>query len=116
VSYRIEWSEAAVEDAARILEYLAARGQLRAAEKLLAGFKRRVASLAAMPERGRIVPELRREGIAKYRELVDLAPYRIVYALEGRAVYVHVIVDGRQELDGLLHDRLVRGQKPALAR
>ncbi len=108
MTYTVQWSEPAQTDAIRIVEYLSERGLYTQARKFIQNLRRRTESLSDMPDRGRVVPELRDEGITRYRELVDLRPYRIVYEVRDSTVYIHFVVDGRQDLDALLHDRLIR--------
>ena len=60
-----------------------------------------------MPLRGRIVPELRAQGVQFYRELLS-PPYRIMYRVKDRLVLVVAVLDGRRNLDDLLLDRFLR--------
>lgn len=78
-----------------------------AAGRLLDRLEEACRSLASLPERGHLPPELERIGVPTYRE-VDLTPYRIIYRVAARSVYVHAIVDGRRDAADLLHRRLVR--------
>ena len=43
-------------------------------------------SLQEYPKSGRTVPELERQGITKYRELIQ-EYYRIVYEISGNKIY-----------------------------
>jgi len=58
--------------------------------------------------RGRIVPELLKEGIAIYRELIA-QPWRIIYKIENDTVYIMAIFDSRQNIEELLLQKLLRG-------
>ena len=58
-----------------------------------------------MPERGRIVPELREQGITVYRELVE-PPWRILYRIESDRVWVLAVIDGRRNVEDILLKRL----------
>ena len=78
-----------------------------AADRLLGRLEEACRSLAKLPERGHLPPELGRIGVAPYRE-IDLAPYRIIYRISGTLVSVQSILDGRRDLADLLHRRLVR--------
>ena len=60
-----------------------------------------------MPERGRVVPELAAVGIRTYRELV-VEPWRLVYRITEKTVYVLAVLDGRRNIEDVLLDRLVR--------
>lgn len=52
------------------------------------------ASLAELPDRGRIVPEAAREDV---RELI-ISPYRLIYRRDARTVTVTMVVHERREL------------------
>jgi len=58
--------------------------------------------------RGRIVPELLKEGIAIYRELIA-QPWRIIYKIENDTVYIMAIFDSRQSVEELLLQKILRG-------
>jgi len=59
-----------------------------------------------MPNRGRVVPELKFYNIITYRELI-VAPWRIIYRIENDTVYVLSIIDGRRNVEDLLLARLI---------
>jgi plasmid stabilization system protein ParE len=113
VTRKVVRSEAAVEDMLGIVDDLLAAAGLRAAlavavavavdERLDAAIE----SLDELGNRGRAVPELRARGITTYRELIVL-PYRIIYRVEAREVWIVAVVDHRRDLDTLLHERARR--------
>ncbi len=101
-------SSAASDDLAGLLDYVMATRDLAAATALDRRLDDALAALAHLPDRGRIVPELRARGISIYREVLR-PPYRIVYRAVGAAeVWVLAVVDGRRDLAGLLFDRARR--------
>ena len=63
-------------------------------------------SLSKNPERGAYPKELLALGIREYRE-VFFKPYRIIYRVMGKNVYVLLIVDGRRDMQSLLQRRLL---------
>lgn len=69
--------------------------------------KKRCEKLAQNPERYRIVPELHDAGIRSYGEIV-ISPYRIIFKLELKLVYVIAVLDGRRDLESVLFHRLIR--------
>ena len=73
---------------------------------LLAVFEKRVSELDLYPNRGRIVPELERENIIAYRELIE-GNYRIIYSINGDRVEVHAIIDARRNLEDILIKKLM---------
>ena len=64
-------------------------------------------TLVDFPERGHIPQELDWLGITIYRE-IHFKPYRIIYEIDGKIVYIHCILDGRRDLQQLLERRLLR--------
>lgn len=63
--------------------------------------------LQSAPMTGRVVPELRRQGVGQYRELI-VAPWRIIFRVARRDVRVVTIIDGRRDVYSVLHERLRR--------
>ncbi len=66
VHYRVEWTEEAERDALHIVGHFASR---ISAEQIATKFERQATSLATYPMCGRIVQELERIGVVKYREV-----------------------------------------------
>lgn len=97
------------EDAARDLEdifdYIAEHDHPSKAGRVLDRIEQVVESLATFPERGSYPKELASLGIRDYRQSV-FAPYRVIYRVVGRRVYVYLIVDGRRDMQTLLARRL----------
>jgi plasmid stabilization system protein ParE len=105
-AFKVLWTESAVQDLEEILAYIAADSPTDA-RKMLRRLQGRAASLESMPGRGRVVPELAAFGFKTWRELV-VKPYRVVYRIERKTVYVLLIVDSRRDLEELLLKRLLR--------
>jgi toxin ParE1/3/4 len=104
--YRVRWTTGAVRDLTEIVGYIA-RDSSPAAGRVLQRIRAKALALASSPGRGRILPELARIGIRAYRELI-VRPYRIVFRVEGRTVFVLAVLDGRRDLEDLLLERLLR--------
>lgn len=102
---RVEWARVAVRDLDAILDYIVTESPT-AAERTLDRLRAAASSLASMPRRGRIVPELARLHVEAYRELV-VAPYRVVYRVAERRVFVVAVLDGRRDLEHVLLSRLL---------
>jgi len=62
--------------------------------------------LQCMPQRGHVPPELEEMGSKKFLEL-HFKPYRIIYQVNGSIVYIHLICDGRRDMQSLLRRRLL---------
>jgi len=88
-----------------IIEYIATDGPANAL-KILKKIKQKASELYALPERGRIVPELQDQGIFLYRELI-IPPWRIIYRISEMKVYVLSVLDGRQNVEDILLKRLI---------
>lgn len=76
-------------------------------ENIVSEFETNILSLQQYPKRGRIVPELDRQGISQYRELMQ-GHYRIVYEISEDKVIVHTIIDGRRNFEDIIISKLSR--------
>ena len=70
-------------------------------------FESNILSLREFPMHGRIVPELSKHGITRYRELIQ-GYYRIVYEIDRETIIVHTIIDGRRNFEEIIFSKLVR--------
>jgi Plasmid stabilisation system protein. len=61
---------------------------------------------AAFPERGAYPRALLSLGIHEYRQ-VFFKPYRLIYRIIGKHVYVYLIADSRRDMQSLLTLRLL---------
>jgi plasmid stabilization system protein ParE len=100
------WSHTAQEDLKEIIEYIATE-DLPAAFRILEQIRAKAGDLVSLPERGRLVPELKDQGIGLYRELV-VPPWRILYRITGRKVHVLAVIDSRRNVEDILLLRLLR--------
>ena len=98
------------EDAARDLEeihsYIAAHDAPAKAEYVLDKIEEVIESLATFPERGAFPREFHALGIREYRE-TRFKPYRVIYRIMGKQVYIYLIADGRRDMQTLLERRLL---------
>ena len=99
-------------DAARDLEdiygYIERNDGAAKADHVLDSIESAIESLATTPERGPFPPELLRLGIREYRQ-VFFKPYRVIYRVAGKMIYVYLIVDGRRDMQALLARRMLGG-------
>ena len=105
--YKVRWTSNAKEDFLNIVDYIK-KDNLNAARKVYEQLKEKGQSSNFFPLRGRVVPELLKEGITIYRELIT-QPYRIIYKIENDTVYIMAIFDSRQNIEELLLQKLLRG-------
>lgn len=106
--YEVLWSYVAENDLRNIIEYIAKDSPANAS-KVFKKIKQKASSLYILPERGRIVQELRDQGILPYRELI-ISPWRVIYRISGKNVYVLSILDSRQNIEDILLERLLNSK------
>lgn len=105
--YRVRVSEEAEQDLIDIYRYVAIHDSVEKAAYVLEQLEPLCSSLAELPMRGHIPPELDRIGVTNYRE-VHFKPYRVIYEVIGQDVFVHCVLDGRRDMQSLLERHLVR--------
>jgi toxin ParE1/3/4 len=97
-------------DAARDLEelydYIALHDAPLKADYVLDQIEKAFSKLSEFPERSPYPKELLALGIREYREIF-FKPYRIIYRVLEKKVYVLLIVDGRRDMQSLLQRRLL---------
>jgi len=97
-------------DAARDLEelydYIALHDAPQKADYVLEQVEKAFSTLSEFPERGAYPKELVSLGIREYREIF-FKPYRIIYRVIDKNIYVLLIVDGRRDMQTLLQRRLL---------
>ncbi len=105
--YRVRVVEDAERDLIDIYTYVAANDSAQNAHHVLDRLEHLCLSLAELPDRGHVPPELDRIGVTTYLE-VHFKPYRVIYQVTGRNVDIHCVLDGRRDLQTLLQRRLLR--------
>ena len=99
-------SQFAEDDLNEIVEYYFLLSQ-NYVEKIISEFEENIMSLKKHPRSGRVVPELEKQGILQYRELIQ-GYYRIVYEISDDKVIIHTIIDGRRNFEDLIISKLSR--------
>ncbi len=102
--YEIVWARTAETDLKEIVNYIAINNPENAL-RIFKEIKKNASSLYKMPERCRIVPELKEQGIMQYRELI-IKPWRIIYRISENKVYVLSVLDSRRNIEDILLERL----------
>lgn len=105
--YRVRIIEDAEQDLIDIYTYVASSDSAQKADYVLEHLESLCQSLADLPSRGHVPPELDRIGVTVYRE-VHFKPYRVVYQVTNQDVDIHCVLDGRQDMQALLTRRLLR--------
>jgi toxin ParE1/3/4 len=104
--YQVTWAETAQHDLLQIIDYIAVDNPENAS-RILQKIKQKVATLYTMPERGRVVQELKEQGIHTYREIV-IAPWRVIYRISDTVVFVLSVIDSRRNVEDILLDRYIK--------
>ena len=104
-SYEIVWADSAENDLKEIIDYIAIDSPAKALETF-SKIGKKASSLYTMPERCRIVPELKDQGITQYRELI-VAPWRIMFRITKMKIYILSVIDSRRNIEDILLERFV---------
>ena len=104
-TYKVQWTSNTKEDLLNIVDYIN-QDSNECARKVYEQIKEKAQSSNFFPLRGRVVPELQKEGIIIYRELI-VQPWRIMYKVEKNTVYIMAIFDSRQNVEELLLQKLL---------
>lgn len=104
--YQVDWAAVAQRDLKQIIDYIAIDSP-GSAMQILNKIKQKVSGLYAMPDRGRIVPELKEQGINTYREMI-IAPWRVIYRISDSTVFVLSVIDSRRNVEDILLDRFIK--------
>jgi toxin ParE1/3/4 len=104
--FKVRWALPAKLDLTEIAEFIA-EDSPETARKIAKKIQGRISKLETAPERCRVVPELANQGITQYREMI-ISPWRILYRIDGKAVHVVLVVDGRRNLEDVLFKRIMR--------
>ena len=105
--YDVFLTRDAEEDIFEIYTYVATHDSPGRAKRLFNNLKSTCLGLNEFPERGHTPPELERIDVFEFLQ-IHFKPYRIIYQIRGNEVYIHCVLDGRRELQGLLQHRLLR--------
>jgi len=105
-TYQVRWTTNAKEDLLNIVAYIKEDSPANARE-IYKKIKNKANSSNFFPLKGRVVPELQKEGITMYRELIT-APWRIIYKVDSDTVYIMAIFDSRQNVEELLLQKILK--------
>ena len=96
----------AARDLNELYDYIAVHDSPRKADYVLERIEKVLSTLSEFPERGVYPKELLKLGIREYREIF-FKPYRIIYRVIDKHVYVLLVVNGRRDMHSLLQRRLL---------
>lgn len=103
--YQILISENAALDLKDIYRYIKQVDGTNRAKHVIGQIKISLKSLSKNPQRGTYPNEMLDFGIREFRE-VFFKPYRIIYRVIDKQVYVILIADGRRDMNTLFQQRL----------
>lgn len=107
MGFAVLLTDDAARDLEEIYDYIARHDSPQNADRVLEWIEKAFSSLSEFPERGVYPKELSTLGIREYRE-VFFKPYRIIYRVMDKLVYIFLIVDGRRDMQSLLQRRLLQ--------
>jgi len=104
--YEVLLTAGAEQDLESIYDYIAEFDSPASADYVLDRLMKAVEALSTFQERGSYPKELLALGIKDYRQTF-FKPYRVIYRIVGRRVYVYIVADGRRNMQSLLARRLL---------
>jgi len=104
--YEVLVTEGAERDLEEIYDHIAEFDSPEKAEYVLSRLLEVAERLATFPDRGPHPKELQALGIREYRQTY-FKPYRLIYRVTGKQVFIYLIADGRREMQSLLAGRLL---------
>ena len=106
MAYEVMLTHDAARDLEDIYTYILLNDTPGKAEHVLTQVENEINSLNEFPLRGVYPNELTQLGIREYREIF-YKPYRIIYRVINKKVYIMLIADGRRNMQTLLSKRLL---------
>jgi len=107
MSYRVFLTDDASRDLEDIYDYVDVHDAAGKADYVLDRIANVFNCLSENPERGSYPKELLAAGLREYREIY-FKPYRVIYRVMAKRVYIMVIADGRRDMQALLQRRLLQ--------
>lgn len=107
MKFKVNIVASAEEDLFEIYQYVYFNDSEEKAERLHSKLYEKCLSLHEYPNRGHVPPELSLLGIDDFLELT-YKPYRIIYQIIEKVVFIHCVLDGRRDMQKLLQERLIR--------
>lgn len=103
--YDVLLTHSAAKDLEELDEFMLTHDSVESADYVLGMLDEVMRTLTEFPERGNYPPELSALGIQEYREIF-FRPYRVIYRILEKKVYIYLVVDGRRDMQTLLQRRL----------
>jgi addiction module RelE/StbE family toxin len=103
--YTVNVNKIAKKSLREIIKYISENNP-RNALNILKRIENRINTLSHFPERGGYVPELLKNNIKDYRQLIE-PPWRIIYRIDNDIVNVLLIIDSRRNTQDILVEKLI---------
>jgi toxin ParE1/3/4 len=107
MKYKVNLTLSAEEDLFEIYKYVYLNDSQENAEKLYSKLYEKCLTLQKYPRRGHLPAELSLLGINDFLE-ITYKPYRIIFQVIEKVVFIHCILDGRRDMQKLLQERIIR--------
>jgi plasmid stabilization system protein ParE len=104
--FKVMMTRNAESDLDEIINFIA-QNNPQTALKILDRIKARANTLNSNPARGAYVPELLAKNIKDYRQLTE-PPWKIIYKIDKKVVYIMTIIDSRRNLQDILVRKLLK--------
>jgi len=105
MNYEVFVTNEAEVDFDNIYDYILSHFSLEIVQQVITRLENVFNLLSKKPQNGLYLKELRAMSTKEFRE-VNINPYRILYYIEGKSVYVVLIADGRCNMQRALEGRL----------
>jgi len=107
MKFKVNIVKSAEDDLFEIYKYIYFNDCEENADKIYSKLIEKISSLQEFPNRGHIPSELKLLGIEDFLE-IHYTPFRIIYQVIEKVVFVHSVLDGRRDMQKLLEERLLR--------
>jgi len=104
--FTVNVNKTAKNDLREIIRFISKNNPMNALN-VLKRIEERINSLKQFPERGSYVPELLKNNIKDYRQLIE-SPWRIIYKIDKNIVNVLMIIDSRRNTQDILIEKLIK--------
>ena len=107
--YKVIWSDIAEQDLEAIVMYIA-KDSPNNALKVFANIKKQCENLDIFPNRGHIVPELKKFNILQYLQII-IEHWRVIYKIVDKQVFVLSVIDSFRNVEDILLERFTYSNK-----
>ena len=102
--YDILWTQTAENDLKSVITYSTVHDSKESALRIFKTIKENCNKLGYSPEKCRLVPELKKQGVDLYRGRI-IPPWRIIFKIYDTTVIILSVLDSRRNLEDLLLNR-----------